>query len=173
MNLNMKASRFKLGVIASSLILAGCDDLAVPITKPRTQIQSEIAVVDTKYGAPYSRIYSYQNYLIATVQNKGIEVIDNSDPYHPEQVMFVNLPGAKDSIIQNGVFVTNQFSDLVFFSIEEQKEISRIENLYDYKDYFELPEDTVWKTVTIAEDEVVVDYKIEERKDGFCIFFCS
>ena len=165
-------TKTKLAVLVASLALVGCKKIAVPITESRADLQADIGIVKGRFDAPYSHIYAYDQYLIATVSNQGFAVIDNSIPESPEYTYFIQLPGAKDAVIHDGVFATQQYADLVLLSVNDQKEIGRVHDVYDYKDYLQLPSAVEWKNVDIEDGEVVVDYSIEEAPHGTCFFVC-
>lgn len=164
--------QFKLTMVLSSLLLVACHDVAKPITKSRADLKSEIGVSSVKQGAPYSQIYSYDQKIIVSVKDKGLEVVDNSDPLNPVHEEFINLPGAKDVVIHEGTLITQQYADMVFVSIDGKTEISRINNMYDFKDYLVIPDDAEWYNIELGDDEVVIGYTLEEGDHGTCFFFC-
>ncbi len=168
----------KLTVLSCSALLVACGadtvDKATPITKTRAELQSEIFIDSSHPNTGYSRLYALDNRLYATVPGEGVQVIDNSDPAKPKDIAFINLPGVEDVVIEGDTFVTNQYSDLVIFSISQQTEIGRVNNLYDYKDYIELPSNSYWAgTASVLQDHVVVGYELEEKdNENSCFIFC-
>lgn len=168
----------KIGLILLSILLTACmggsQDYAVPTTKPRAEIQSDISLQAPVSGERYSRLYAYGDFFFTTVKDQGVQIIDNSNPESPQPINFINIAGAKDLVIDGDTLVTNQYSDLVILSISEKKEVSRINDLYDYKDYLDLPNNTVWKSASVLADHVVVGFTIEKKDDDddLCLLIC-
>lgn len=152
-------------------------DKATPITKSRSDLQAEIYIDPSRSnnsnGSGYSRLYALDTTLYATVKGEGVQVIDNSNPVSPKGLAFINLPGVEDVVIEGDTFVTNQYSDLVIFSISQQKELSRVKDLYYYQDYIELPSGAVWSGGgNLLKNQVVVGYELEESDNETCFIFC-
>ncbi len=168
----------KLALMAGTVSLTACGgasfDEATPITKSRAELKAEIFIDTPRSNPGYNRLYARDTTLYATVPDEGVQVIDNSDPFAPKGIAFINLPGVEDVVIEGDTFITNQYADLVIFSISQQKEISRIENLYDYKNYIELPDRAFWiDGGSVLQDHVVVGYELEENNDDkICFIFC-
>ena len=165
-------------LVSASLLLSACGaesrDVAVPITKPRAELQSEVYLTKPLAGASYSRLYAYGDVLFATVKDEGLQVIDNTNPSTPKATNFVSIPGAKDVIIDGDKIVTNQYSDLVVLSISQEKEVGRINDLYNYEDYIDIPRGVIWKKANILANHVVVGYEIEteDTDNDICLLFC-
>lgn len=179
----LNSVRYFIPFLLSALLTAcGASDgyykAAIPVSKPRAELQAEILLTSALPNLTYSKLYSedYGKLLFAIVKDKGVQIIDNSNPESPEGIAFLNLKGIEDVVIEGDTFVTNQYADLVVFSRSKEKEVGRINGLYDYQSYLELPSHLYWKSgVQIPEDHVVVDYEEESDKDDdddFCFLFC-
>jgi len=142
-------------------------DIAEPVVVLRATLKNDIRMTAWRDGLEYDRLYAKDTYLYGIVIGEGVQIIDNADPFQPKGVNFIQLPGAHEVVIQGDTFVANTYSDLVFFSVRKQTEISRISDLYAYQDYIELPPNTVWNDkYVMADGYVAVDYKIvEDDKD--------
>ncbi len=57
------------------------------------------------------------NYIYVSDIYKGIHVIDNTDPAHPKNVAFINIPGNEDLAISGNTLYADAFGDLVTFDI--------------------------------------------------------
>jgi len=182
----LNSVRYFVPFLLSALLTAcgasdGYHKTAVPVSKPRAELQAEIHLTSPQSNLTYSKLYSedYGKLLFAIVKDKGVQVIDNSKPESPNGLAFLNLQGIEDVVIEGDTFVTNQYADLVVFSRNKEKEVGRVNDLYDYQSYIELPNNVYWKSnVQIPDDHVVVDYEIEDNgddkddDDGFCFLFC-
>lgn len=65
------------------------------------------------------RIYVNEKY-------KGVHVIDNTDPTDPKKISFIMAPGCLDMAIKGDILYIDNSVDLVAFSLETKKEVSRV-----------------------------------------------
>lgn len=141
-------------------------DIAEPVVVPRSLAQQDIKMTSWRAGLEYQRLYEKDGFLFGIVLGEGVQIIDNSDPFQPKALNFIHIPGSHEVVIQGDQFIANNYSDMVIFSKTEQKELSRIPDLYSYRDYIELPPDTIWNdSYVMPENSIAVDYKIVEDDD--------
>jgi hypothetical protein len=79
------------------------------------------------------KIYFKDNYLYINEVGKGIHVIDNSDPSHPEPKSFINIPGNFDLAIRNDILYADSYVDLVAIDISQvgaEREVTRYPNMF-------------------------------------------
>jgi hypothetical protein len=77
------------------------------------------------------KIFLYQDYLIVNSPGKGFHVIDNSRPIAPTPLFFINVPGSNDVAIKDGYIYTDNYSDIVVFTIEQNENVQIIERMED------------------------------------------
>jgi hypothetical protein len=63
------------------------------------------------------KIYLWNNYIFLGDVDKGIHIIDNSEPSHPVQVGFLNIPGNQDIAIRGNILFADMYSDLLEIDI--------------------------------------------------------
>lgn len=82
------------------------------------------------------KIYVLGNYLFQVEQGKGIHVNDISKPATPLRKGFVNVPGAKEIAVKDGLIYTNNDNDLVAIKVEGEKAVvvKRIASSFGYRD---------------------------------------
>ena len=88
-----------------------------PIYKSKAEALAEI-----KSGVPASisnpgKIYMYGNYIFLNEVNKGVHVIDNSNPSNPSIKAFINIPGNVDIAVKGTTLYADLFTDLVTIDI--------------------------------------------------------
>lgn len=88
-----------------------------PIYKSKTEVLSEI-----KSSTPVSisnpgKIYMYGNYIFLNEANKGVHIIDNSNPASPSIKAFINIPGNVDIAVKGSTLYADLFADLVVVDI--------------------------------------------------------
>jgi hypothetical protein len=120
-----------LGMTVCSLIfIAGCRKNTVgPHTITYTYtIYTPIyklkqSVLDSVNGDPgktidsLGKIYFKDNFIFLNDVDKGIHVIDNSDPSHPVQVAFLNIPGNQDIAIKGNTLYADMYADLLVIDL--------------------------------------------------------
>lgn len=85
------------------------------LTQFRENIKSEPAV---PVGSP-GKITVAGKYIYVSEPNKGIHVIDNSNPASPKNISFINLPGNEDMAITGNTLYADAYGDLVSFDISD------------------------------------------------------
>ncbi|MCX7986624.1 MAG: hypothetical protein N2662_06775 [Bacteroidales bacterium] len=124
------------------------------------------------------KIYYWNNYLFINEYNKGIHVIDNTDPSHPTFKTFINIPGNVDMSIKDGILYADSYIDLVALDINDiqhVKEVKRIDSIFPYTipeiiSPYMLEQIDMSKGVVIAYEEKYTEkdiIKYETRKYPF------
>ena len=88
----------------------------------------------------YGKMCFYEGYIYIAESEKGIHIINNSDPSHPLNVGFIELMGNADLAIRNGKLYADALIDLVWFDISNPAipELEgRLENVF--AQYMPLP----------------------------------
>ena len=90
-----------------------------PIYKSKAEVQAEIksstAVSITNPG----KIYMYGNYIFLNEVNKGVHIIDNSNPANPVIKAFINIPGNVDIAVKGSTLYADLYTDLVVVDISD------------------------------------------------------
>jgi hypothetical protein len=71
-------------------------------------------------------------------EDKGIHVIDNSNPSFPQNVAFINIPGNLDLTVKDKILYADSYIDLVALDISDPKkakEIWRNQNVFPQRNY--------------------------------------
>ncbi|MEO6315346.1 MAG: hypothetical protein ABIU63_18650 [Chitinophagaceae bacterium] len=89
------------------------------LTDLRAQVQSKAAAAVTNTG----KLYIRGNWIFLNEINKGIHVIDNSNPSHPVKVSFINIPGNIDMYVKGDILYADLYCDLLAADITDPKNI--------------------------------------------------
>ena len=143
-----------------TLLLSGC-------IEPKTDIPEQVSGLAPIYydgdwrniGAEppqpireLFKIYYKDSIIFAGESLQGIHVIDNTDPFYPETIKFIRIPGNSDIAIKGSTLYANNLSDLVAIDISDLDDIrvlSRVQNAFpgqgaplpgDYFGFFECPD---------------------------------
>jgi hypothetical protein len=69
------------------------------------------------------KLYIYGKYIFLNEQEKGIHIIDNSNPSAPRNIAFINIPGNVDLAVNGNTLYADSWSDLVTFDISNPQEV--------------------------------------------------
>lgn len=97
--------------------------LYTPVFKTLTEVRAQM-----KSAAPHDvvapgKLYIYNNYIFLNEQQKGIHVIDNTDPSAPRNIAFINIPGNVDLAVKGNILYADAYTDLVVFDISNPKDV--------------------------------------------------
>lgn len=130
----------------STLFLAGflfaCKDNGVPEKvdgwKPvyKTDVQNapieSIAARGIENGG---KIYIKGSMLYQVEKNKGVHVIDVSNPSQPQKIAFLTISGASEISILNNYLYSNNYNDMIVVdiaNIHDIKLVKRIANVFSF-----------------------------------------
>lgn len=79
------------------------------------------------------KIYAYNNLVLINDVNKGIHVIDNSNPSNPVSKSFIAIIGNKDMSVKDNYLYADSLMDLLVFDISDLgniTQVARLENVF-------------------------------------------
>jgi len=111
--------------IAVSLLLQGCLKDTVtstytsfePVYKSKAEV---LAGIKSRSATPLSKtgkLAIYGNYILVNELNKGIHIIDNSNPLAPQNIAFIDIPGNLDLAVKNNMLYADLYADLLTIDI--------------------------------------------------------
>ncbi len=142
-------------------LLSSCEIINVNNTEPVGIVEglrpiyapsegwNEITATAPQAIIQLGKIYYKDQLIFVNERNKGIHVIDNSDPTMPVPIKFINIVGSEDIAIKGNILYADNITDLVAIDISNLDAItvtSRVEDLYNeskknypdgYNGYFE------------------------------------
>lgn len=126
-----------------------------PVYKKLSDIRAGMRSEAPKPMENTGKIYVYGNYIFMNEVQKGIHVIDNSNPASPRNISFINIPGNVDMAVRGNHLYADCFSDIVVFDISNPTQVSVkkfMDNVIPEFGYF-------WGNHTSADSvDVIVDY---------------
>ena len=124
------------------LTLTSCEDKRlqsymanVPIYLSYNALRSSFEVLTEAPLEKPGKISFYGSYMFINEYQKGIHVVDLSDPSQPELIAFIDVPGNVDMAIRNNMLYAESYVDLLVIDISnpEQPVLStRVEDLFEY-----------------------------------------
>ena len=65
------------------------------------------------------KIYVKDNFIFINEIDKGIHVIDNTNPSHPRQIAFLRIPGNEDIAILGNILYADMYADLLAIDVTD------------------------------------------------------
>ena len=100
---------------------------ADPVYMSYETLRSSVRVEEARPMDDVGRIYSFQNLLFVNERNRGIHVIDNVDPFEPNAIGFINIPGNLDIVIRGDRLYADSFIDLVTLDISNPDDVTVVD----------------------------------------------
>jgi len=141
-------------------------DLATPVVLSFDELRKSVAILPPKEIKESGKIYIYKNYVFVNDKNKGIDIINNSNPEKPVKISFLKIHGNVDISVKNNFLYADSFIDLVVFDISDINNIKLVNRLKDvFPYYLSVPQNTEvdWQTLN-TQNTVVVDWVIKRER---------
>lgn len=111
--------------ILAVLLLAGClkdkvsrtYTLLTPVYKYKSEVLAAVKPSAARALENPGKIYIYGQYLFVNEVNKGVHIIDNSNPSLPVNKAFINIPGNVDIAVKGNVLYADIYTDLLTIDI--------------------------------------------------------
>ena len=173
----MKSKLFLI-LIAACFTFISCDNkdgeyITVKVATPEymtlealrssVEITSPIPIVES------GKIYVYNDMVLVNDVDKGIHIIDNSNPENPQKVACIKIKANKDMEIKGDYLYADSLMDLVVFDLSDLNNIKEVTRLKDvFPAYVILPfvEDMVidYGEQGPYSDQIIVSWNITEER---------
>lgn len=111
-------------------------------------------------------IYVYNNYIFLSEEDKGIHVINNSNPANPIVEGFMNIPGNTQMAVKDHYLYANSFIDLLVIDISTIQAPKLVNRIVDVFAYATPATDDAYPVADVHKDRgVVIGWKIEKTKE--------
>ena len=109
-----------------------------PVYKEKTEVYANI-----KSNAPATiqqpgKLFIYGNYIFLNEVDKGVHIIDNSNPARPVAKAFINIPGNLDIAVKGHTLYADLYADLVVIDITNPLQASFVKyipNIFQERNY--------------------------------------
>ena len=88
-----------------------------PVYKTTAEVRANIKSNAPKAIEKPGKIYIRGSYIFLNDLDKGIHVIDNSNPAQPKNISFIDIPGSVDLAVKGNTLYADFFTDLVAIDI--------------------------------------------------------
>jgi hypothetical protein len=142
----MKKTSTAVSVICVSLWLQSClkDKLThtytilEPVYKSKTEVYANIKSNAPREIKSPGKFFVYGSYIFLNEIDKGVHIIDNSDPAHPVAKAFIDIPGNLDIAVKGNTLYADMYSDLLTIDISDPlkaKFIKSLSNVFPERNY--------------------------------------
>jgi len=119
-------------VLSMAFLLPGCIKDKVTTTlvayEPVYKTKAEVLqLIRGNAAAPLrqtGKIALYGNYIFINEVNKGVHIIDNSNPAAPINTGFINIPGNIDIAIRNNMLYADMYTDMLTIDIDNMSNVT-------------------------------------------------
>jgi len=119
--------RTVLTVFILALLLGSCmkDKLSktytiyVPVYKTKQEVLASVKNTSVQTINSAGKIFIYGKYIFLNEINKGVHIIDNSNPSSPKAVSFINIPGNLDIAVKGNTLYADMYADLLTIDITD------------------------------------------------------
>lgn len=166
----MKTAMRIIALLVFPALLISCKDkieqvytVNEPVYLSYNDLHNSFKVADGQQIVHPGKIYFKDNYIFVNEYQKGIHVIDNTDPEAPQIIKFIEIPGSVDMAIRDNILYADSYIDLVAIDIsnlDDIREVKRIQNVFPYM----IPDCENGIVEGVDQNQgVVVGYKATER----------
>lgn len=93
--------------------------IMVPVYKDKAEVYANIKSNPARGISSPGKIFLYGNYIFLNEVDKGVHVIDNTNPANPVVKTFIDIPGNLDIAVKDNMLYADLYSDLVVVDIAD------------------------------------------------------
>ncbi len=114
--------------------LATPEYMTLQAFRTSTQITSPATIIES------GKIYAYNNLVLVNDVDKGIHIIDNSNPENPTQIAFIKIIGNIDMEVKENYLYADSLMDLLVFDLSDINNIHQVARLKNvFNSYIPMP----------------------------------
>jgi hypothetical protein len=128
--------------VIASLLYTGClkdrirgtqsYTIYTPVYTLKSTVRAAINGNPNQPVAQAGQIYTKGNFIYLNDVNVGIHIIDNSDPTHPVQTAFLNIPGNENIAIRGNILYADMYADLLAIDISNPHQVKITGTLWGF-----------------------------------------
>jgi hypothetical protein len=95
-----------------------------PLYKTTAEVRANIKSNPAKEIQDPGKIVLLGNYIFLNEVDRGIHIIDNSNPSSPKNIAFIDIPGNEDLAVKGNTLYADLYTDLVTLDISDPLQVS-------------------------------------------------
>lgn len=135
----MKKSNIFFATMLAAILITGClKDVGkrsyiafTPITETTASLRAKVAAQSPKPVVDAGKLFLMGNYVFLNEKEKGIHIIDNSNPASPQNISYINIPGNTDLWVKGNTLYANCYTDILAIDISNINSVSITKVLED------------------------------------------
>lgn len=107
-----------------------------PIYQSLSQVRASMKSTVPQDLKQTGKLYLYNDYIFLNELNKGIHIIDNTNPSSPRNISFIPIPGNVDLAVKGNYLYADSYSDMVVFDISKPTQVTAkkfINNVFPFR----------------------------------------
>lgn len=152
----------------------------IPVYKTTEQVKANIKSNTSKDIVNPGKIFIRGNYIFLNEMDKGIHIIDNSNPASPKNVAFIDVPGNLDLAVTGNTLYADLYTDMVTIDISNPLNVvvkKYNEGVFPFRYYSngfladssKIIVDWMERDTTVTENCDSYNWPMEARTDFFII----
>ena len=105
--------------------------LFTPIVEKMVDLKAKIKTVSGTPVVNAGKLFVIGNYIFLSEREKGIHIIDNTNPSNPINKGFIIVPGNTDFIVNGNILYANCYTDLITINITNINNIDILKTIED------------------------------------------
>jgi hypothetical protein len=94
-----------------------------PVYKTKTEVRANIKSNPARSVENPGKIYIRGHFIFLNEVDKGVHVIDNTDPSAPKNIAFIDIPGNVDMAVKGNMLYADMYGDLVAIDITDPNKV--------------------------------------------------
>jgi hypothetical protein len=126
------------GCVRDSLKRTYSYTIFTPVYKTKAQVRENIRANSPRALQNTGKLYTFGSTIFLNEIDKGIHVIDNSNPSNPVNLGFIDIPGNRDLAVKGNVLYADLYTDLVAIDISDPAHVQVtkvVENVFPHRFY--------------------------------------
>ncbi|MET0634611.1 MAG: hypothetical protein ABWZ25_01205 [Chitinophagaceae bacterium] len=153
---------FSLPILFNSCIKDSCQQkstykIFTPVFKDMDEVRADIKSNAPREVQNAGKIYIRGNYIFLNDIDRGIHVIDNSDPSAPKNVSFIGIPGNMDLAVKGNMLYADFYTELITLDISNPLDV----RLSSYRPQ-SFPVRPYLNGFIAAADKIIVDWTVQD-----------
>ncbi|OEJ99221.1 hypothetical protein A8C32_08610 [Flavivirga aquatica] len=144
--------------------------VATPQIMSKDAFRSSVNIKEPRNIEKAGKIYVYKDYIFVSDINKGVHIIDNSNPRLPKAIKYIEILGNEDVSVKDDFLYVDSATDLLVFDISDISTVSLVERLEDvftvYNYNIPVEAEAIDYNKVDFEEEIIVGWTVvtERRK---------
>lgn len=147
------------------LIMTGCTKdrgfstmkVYTPVYKPAADVRASIKAEEAQPVAEAGKMFIQGNFIFLNEVNRGIHIIDNTNPSAPVNKAFINIPGNGDVFVKGSVLYADSYTDLLAIDISNIQHVQLKTYLHNV-----FPSRSRVLGVVVPEGMVIADWMVRD-----------